>query len=207
VTDRRAQTLLALMEPIERFTLGRVWHELTDDELLFEPFDGMWSVRRRDECTSAMPFGDGDVVVDFDATVRPPEPMTTIAWLLWHIGSLPGRLVETEVFGGERPYSSGWTSPYLEHHEIFTSADRAVTVLRDGWASLRAAIESATDDQLERPVRRYTYAGTRTGDLLDPGPPGPEHPAVFLVAGALNEVSHHGTQVCALRDVYVMQRH
>ena len=34
------------------------------------------------------------------------------------------------------------------------------------------------------------------------GPPGPEVPAYFAVTSTLNEVSHHGTQVCVLRDLY-----
>jgi hypothetical protein len=29
--------------------------------------------------------------------------------------------------------ASGWTSPYLTHHSMFTSAAEAVTALRDGW--------------------------------------------------------------------------
>jgi hypothetical protein len=202
VTDPRADAILELMARIERFTLARLWTDLTDDELCFEPFDGMWSVRRREECTSAMPFGDGQWVVDFDATAQPPEPMTTIAWQLWHIGSTPGRLLETDVFGGPQAYSSGWTSPYLTHHEAFTSADRAVDVLHDGWAALRTALESTTDEQLDRPVRRYTYAGTRTGSLLDAGPPGPEHPALSVVVGTVHEVVHHAAHACVLRDIY-----
>src|SRR4051794_11329057 len=134
MTGARADTLLQLMERIETFTLSRVWNDLTDDELFFEPVPAMWSVRKRDECTTGAPFGAGEWVVDFGRWGSGPEPMTTIAWLLWHVGSMPGRTVETDVFGGPHAYSSGWTSPYLTHHEIFTSADRAVSVLRDGWS-------------------------------------------------------------------------
>ena len=38
------------------------------------------------------------------------------------------------------------------------------------------------------------------------GPPGPEHAATFSVAATLNEVSHHGAQVCVLRDLYAASR-
>lgn len=206
-TGKRADTLLEHMGRIERFTLGRVWDDLTDDELFFEPIPDMWSVRRRDECQTDMPFGIGEWVVDFGRWGDAPEPMTTIAWLLWHMGSLPGRAVETELFGGPHPYSSGWSSPYLTHHEIFTTAERAVEALRAGWTSLRSAIEALDDDGLERQFARYTYAaGPKPDGVLPVGEPGPLHPATFFAVSIVNEVSHHGTQICVLRDLYAHHR-
>jgi hypothetical protein len=129
--------------------------------------------------------------------------MTSIAWLWWHIGSVGHRFVEVEVFGGPRTMASGWTSPYLTHHPIFTNATAATAALRGGWADLRAAVTGTTDEQFERSVAAYTYAAEPMRDgLCVPGAPGAEHPASFFVAGALNEVSHHATQVCTLRDLY-----
>ena len=84
--------------------------------------------------------------------------MTTIAWLYWHIGSMPGRLCGIDFLGGTRTMASGWTSPYLTQHPVFTSAAEAVTALRDGWQRLREAIERADDDQLEVTTAGYTYA-------------------------------------------------
>lgn len=53
-------------------------------------------VRRRAECQTPTPFADGDWVVDFDADLvmaaiqgNAVEPLTTIGWLMWHIGSMP----------------------------------------------------------------------------------------------------------------------
>ncbi|MGI9596469.1 MAG: DinB family protein, partial [Acidimicrobiales bacterium] len=48
---------------------------LGDDEFLWEPVDGCWTIR---------PV-DGRYVADFVAMADPP-PFTTIAWRLWHIG-------------------------------------------------------------------------------------------------------------------------
>jgi len=128
--------------------------------------------------------------------------MTTIAWLLWHMASMPSRSLETEVFGGPLPYSSGWTSPYLTHHEIFTSADRAISVLREGWSALGAAIGRMDDDALERRYARYTYASEPEQEgVLPLGEPGPLHPATFFAASIVNEVPHHGSQICMLRDL------
>jgi len=36
--------------------------------------------------------------------------------------------------------------------------------------------------------------------------PGPETPGTGIIAGVLNEVSHHGTQICVLRDLYRARR-
>jgi hypothetical protein len=133
--------------------------------------------------------------------------MTTIAWLYWHIASVPGRLCDIDFLGGTRTMASGWTSPYLAHHPMFTSAAEAVTALRDGWQKLRGAIERADDDQLEVTTAAYTYAAEPPrGGLCVVGPPGPARSATHFIAGTLNEVGHHGTQIGALRDVYAWRR-
>src|SRR3984893_12643724 len=131
MTGKRAGTLLELMHPIEYFTLARAWEDLTDDEFFWEPFTTTWSIRRQDQCTTPNPFGAGEWVADFGIPEPAPVPVTTIAWLYWHIGSMPGRLCDTDLLGGTRTMASGWTSPYLTHHPIFTSAAEAVNQLRD----------------------------------------------------------------------------
>ncbi len=209
-TGKRAGTLLVLMEHIEGFTLRRAWTQLTDDELFWEPAAGTWGLRRRDECRTTTPFGDGDWVADFDnevalaaMTTGEIEPMTTIGWLLWHIASVPGRLAQLDFLGGDKTLSSGWTSPYLSHHPVFTAASSATDTLRAGWDELKAALDKADDQVLEQPTPQYTYAPEPPrGGLLMLGPPGPEVPGYFSVASTLNEVSHHGTQICVLRDLY-----
>ena len=198
------------MQRIEEFTLHRVWTGLSDDEFFWEPVVGAWSVRPREQCRTPTPFGDGDWVADFDheravAADRggPLEPMTTIGWLLWHIGSMPGRLAEIDFLGGTRTLASGWTSPYLSYHPVFLSAHDATATLRAGWNTLGTALENATDEHLERPAPRPTYSvePPRAG-LAVLGPPGAERPGYFSVAAVLNEVSHHGAQVCTVRDLY-----
>ena len=76
---------------------------------------------------------------DFDAGLvaaaidgQPAEPLTSIAWLFWHVGSQPGRAAELDFFGGSHSPASGWTSPYIDAHPIFTAADEAVTAMRIG---------------------------------------------------------------------------
>lgn len=203
VTGKRADTLLALMYRIESFTLARAWDDLTDDEFFWEPHAMAWSIRRQGQCSTPNPFGAGEWVADFAIPEPDPVPMTTIAWLYWHIGSMPGRLCDIDFLGGTRTMASGWTSPYLTHHPVFTSAAEAVTALRGGWRRLREAIERADDDQFEATTAGYTYAAQPPrGGLCVVGLPGPARPAAHSIAGPLNEVSHHGTQIGALRDLY-----
>jgi len=200
VAGKRASTLLALMERMERFTLNRVWTDLQDDELFWEPVDGAWGIRRRDECTTATPFGDGDWVADFGPGDEPP---TTIGWLLWHIGATPGRLTELDFLGGPHTMASGWPSPYLTHHPRFTSASDATDTLRRGWNELRSVLERADDDSLEQRTASYTYAAEPPRDgVCVLGAPGPEFPGYVFVTSVLNEISHHGAQICELRDLY-----
>jgi hypothetical protein len=207
MAGKRADTLLDLMRPIEYFTLSRAWQGLTDDEFLWEPFTPTWSIRRPDQCRTPNPFGAGDWVADFAIPEPSPVPMTTIGWLYWHIASMPGRLCDIDFLGGTRTMASGWTSPYLAHHPIFTSAAEAVAALRDGWQRLREAIQRADDDQLEVTTAGYTYAQEPPrGGLCVLGPPGSLHAATHFIAGTLNEVGHHGTQIGVLRDLYAWRQ-
>jgi DinB superfamily len=183
---------------IEMFTLNRAWTDLTDSEFFWEPLPGCWSVRRRSECLTATPFGNGDWVADFDADFvgraargEPAEPLTSVAWLMWHIASMPGRTVELDFLAGTRSAESGWASPYIADHPVFSSAAEAVETLRTGWRALEGELQVSTDEQLEQQTRFWGFPG-----------PGPRAPAYQVVALLLNEISHHGTQVCVLRDLY-----
>ena len=145
-------------------------------------------------------------MADFEVPEPTPVPVTTIAWLYWHIGSMPGRLCDIDLLGGTRTMASGWTSPYLTHHPIFTSAAEAVSVLRYGWQRLRGAIERADDDQLEVTTAGYTYAAEPPRGPARRRLPGPVHSATHFISATLNEVGHHGTQIGALRDAYAWRR-
>jgi hypothetical protein len=184
---------------IEMFTLNRAWSDLREDEFFWEPVPGSWSVRRRDKCRTPNPFGTGDWVVDFDAAIagaavegRAVEPLTTIAWLLSHVGSVPGRAADLDFLGGTRSAESGWTSAYLGDHPVFSAPSEAVEALQTGWRALDEAIRASTDEELEQATRFWGY----------PGYPGPSAQGHQIIALMLNEISHHGTQVCMLRDLY-----
>jgi hypothetical protein len=194
----RVETLLTMTFFIKATTLDRAWLDLSDEEFFWEPTPGSWSVRRKADCVTSTPFGSGEWVVDYDSRVAAAadwrtviEPPTTIAWLLWHVGSQPGRLAELDFLGGTKTAASGWTSPYLTSHPIFTSAAAAVTSMRDGWRALIGALRNATDEDLERPTEWWSYGEAR-----------PPATGAQVITSTLNEISHHGTQICMLRDLY-----
>ena len=106
--------------------------------------------------------------------------MTTIGWLFWHMGSMPGRLTEIDFMGGDREMASRSTSPYLTHHRVFTTASEAVGTMQEGWTALLEALERTSGKALEVEVARYTYAPEPPSDgLLALGPPGPTLRADF----------------------------
>jgi hypothetical protein len=184
---------------IKRFTLDRAWSGLTDDEFFWQPTPDTWSVRPVSERCTATPWVSGEWEADYDTNAtmsgdwsKDGEPLTNIAWLYWHIGSMPGRAAELDFLGGTHTAACGWTSPYFSSrtapHPIFTTADEAVTTMRAGWKALVTALGSATDEQLEQPTKAWGSGEDRT--------------AAQILASVINEVSHHGTQICALRDFY-----
>jgi hypothetical protein len=138
-------------------------------------------------------------VVDFDGSIirasiegNAVEPLTTIAWLFWHFGSMAGRAADLDFLGGTKSAESGWTSPYVSDHPVFSAPSDAVAVLRDGWRALEHAIRASTDEALEQDTRFWGYSGE----------PGPSVQGYQILGSVLNEISHHGTQVCVLRDLF-----
>jgi hypothetical protein len=65
--------------------------------------------------------------------------------------------------------------------------------MRTGWRRLIDRLRNATDDDLERPTEWWTYGQER-----------PPATGAQIIASTLNEISHHGTQICTLRDLYVV---
>jgi hypothetical protein len=91
-----------------------------------------------------------------------------------------------DFLDGTVAYESGSTSPYRSAHPVFTSASVAVETMRDGWRALDRALRQSADERLEQVCT--TPLGPTSGALL--------------VAAQLNEISHHGAQICLLRDLY-----
>lgn len=191
----RADVLLNSMLVIDMYTLKRALHELAQDEFDWEPHAGAWGIRRREDCTTPNPSGDADGawVSDQDWGIQAEtmtagtnviEPMTTIGWLLNHIGAAPGLTAELIVRDADTPRAD---DVYLRMwgYTILPTADEAVARFREGWSALDRALRTASDEALERNLDGHPWGR-----------------ADLAITAMLNEVSHHGTQVCTLRDLY-----
>lgn len=154
---------------------------LTDDEYLWEPVPGCWSIRPRDQAITPMAAGGGDHVADFAFPEPEPAPVTTIAWRLGHliVGVLGAR--NGIHFGGPpMDYGSYHWSP---------TAGPALAALDEVYAGWVAGVSALSAEDLERPI------GEGEG-------PWAEHSYAELVLHIHREVIHHGAEVLLLRDLY-----
>jgi hypothetical protein len=190
--------LRSWMGLIDTYTLSRALKDLTQSEFDWEPHPGAWGIRLRDACGTPNASGDpeGSWVADQDWAVQTAafgmmnpegemnEPMTTIGWLLNHFGAAPAMTAQLDFLGGPSE-PTGELYRRMWAFTIIPIVDEAVARFREGWAALGAALGDATDDMLERECDGHPW---KRGDRA--------------VSALLNEVSHHGTQICMLRDLY-----
>lgn len=156
---------------------------LTDDEYLWEPVPGCWSIRRRGESNAPISAGAGDFTMDYAMPPNDPEPVTTIAWRLAHI--IVG------VFGSRN--ASHFGGPPVDY-PTFTFAGTADEALRqldevhDAWIS---GVRGLGADGLTRPL-----GGTEAPEYA-------EAPMAELILHINREAIHHGAEIALLRDLYL----
>jgi hypothetical protein len=154
---------------------------LTDEEYLWEPVPGSWSIRPRGTGTSPTPIGAGDLQRD-DAPDDPsPAPVTTIAWRIAHMTVECLSMRTMNHFDGPTAHWETW--------EYTGSADRALAQLDAAYDAWAAGVEKLGEDGLARPV------GPAEGYFA-------ESPYADLVLHINRELIHHGAEVCLLRDLY-----
>ncbi|GAA4540618.1 DinB family protein [Amycolatopsis samaneae] len=153
--------------------------DLTDDEYLWEPVDGCWTVRpRRDGDDAGL---GGERVIDWAHPAPEPPPVTTIAWRLTHVIVGVLGLRAASHFGG--PSMDYSTFPYA-----LTAAD-ALKQLDDAYANWITGVRGLDDERLAQPCGP---AEGPYGDL----------PMATLVLHIHRETIHHGAEVLLLRDLY-----
>ena len=156
---------------------------LADDEYLWEPVPGCWSIRRRGEAPTPDPYGAGDWVLDWDRGHPRPEPFTTIAWRLGHLISM---------YRDRYEWTFGSRSIAPEVTEFTPSADKALATLREQADQFGTAVAGMTDEQLDVPGFGQFPHG------LDP-----QLPFVSIVWWMNRELIHHSAEVALLRDLYL----
>ncbi|MVA76508.1 DinB family protein [Auraticoccus sp. F435] len=158
---------------------------LTDEEYLWEPVAGCWSLRRRGPDTPVDAPGSGEWTCDFTFPPPQPEPVTTIAWRLAHVvvGVLGQR--SASHFGAEFAWGP---ADYFRWRYVGTAAE-ALEQLDATYGAWRAGVAALDAEGLARPV------GPAEGDWA-------EHPMAELVLHINREVIHHLAEVALLRDLY-----
>ncbi|MFF4713335.1 DinB family protein [Streptomyces eurythermus] len=159
---------------------------MTDDEYLWEPVPGCWSVRRREDgpgprATSLA--GAGDWGRDAAAYPHPwPPPFTTIAWRLNHLA---------EMLTLRADHTVGARRLTRDDYRISGDAATAMTAFGSGAEAWRKAL-LGTDDTALDTVGYCTY----------PHGSDPEEPFVDIVWWVNQELLHHGAEIALLRDLY-----
>lgn len=158
---------------------------LSDEEYLWEPVAGAWSVRPRGTATTPMAAGDGVFTLDWAYPQPTPAPFTTIAWRLAHV--IVGVLgMRSAAHFGRAPIDYE-TFPWAgTAAEALAQLDREVGTWLDGVRGLGEA-------GLTRPC------GPAEGAFA-------EAPLAALVLHIHRELIHHLAEVSLLRDLYTHTR-
>lgn len=151
---------------------------LSDDEYLWEPVAGCWSVRRGADGRLAIDGGGGG------GPAPDPAPFTTIAWRIGHIALSLGGFADAlfgegtlDVADLDYPAGGDGVGPFLEGH----------------WRSWRDGLGGVEGDEWWRPI------GARFGPYCDDS-------VADLALHVLDELVHHAGEVGVLRDLYAHRR-
>ena len=149
---------------------------LTDEEYLWEPVAGCWSLRQG---------GDGRWHLDGGGGGGPapdPAPVTTIAWRLGHLGGM--------AVGGFADQLFGDGTLTIERIDFPPSAAAVPAFLDQHYRAWRAGLTGLQPGDWTAPV------GQAWG-------PYSESSTLDLALHVLDEVIHHGAEIGLLRDLYL----
>lgn len=154
---------------------------LTDEEYLWEPVGGMWSVRH---CR-------GRLRPDLVSPQPPLPPVTTIAWRLDHVTRGVLGMRARALFGGS-PAEGASADMYDERHwpePIPADAAGALASLEYAYALWHAGAAALDDLAMTAPLGPVgaAYANSSMAQL---------------VLHVNREVMAHGAEICLLRDLY-----
>ncbi len=145
---------------------------LTDQEYLWEPVEGCWSVR---------PIGNGKYMADYQWPEPSPPPVTTIAWRMSHLAGPILAWRNCNHFGGP--------SFDIQTFDWPGTVQSALELLDNGYARWNAGVEALDNGALTR------KAGPAEG-------PYAEYPMAALILHINREIIHHGAEIALLRDLF-----
>ena len=156
---------------------------LSDEEYLWEPVPGMWSIRPRGTSTAPMSVGGGAYTQDYDLGADPAS-VTTIAWRLGHL--------LTGVFGMRVASHFGGPHVTYDSYDFPGTAADALARLDAVYGAWLAGVRGLDADGLARPC------GPAEGPFA-------QYPMASLVLHINREALHHGAEIALLRDLYRWQ--
>ncbi len=183
------ENLLSLSDYSFQRTRARL-DGLSDDEYLWEPVPGCWTVR---------PQSDGAYRADWAVPSRGAAPFTTIAWRLWHLVNCYGSRRNAAWLNVEVAPGATIPAPQVTSDAGFTdqtaqpTADAALCALdraHDFWRGCLTAVDA---DALGEKL------GSMAGEYA-------EADRAAFVLHMLDEFIHHGAEVALLRDLYRAER-
>jgi hypothetical protein len=158
---------------------------LTDDEYLWEPVPGCWSIHPREQRQTNIVLGKGDWVMDIAHPEPVPPPFTTIAWRMCHL---------TNGFLHRADYTTGTRSLAWDDYQILPDAQAAISTLSEASETWQTVLTGTTDADLDQVGRSQVPCG------LDP-----RLPFLDVVWRVNQEMLSHGAEIALLRDLYRAQ--
>jgi hypothetical protein len=159
---------------------------MTDEEYLWEPVPGCWSVRPRAAGPgprATMLLGAGEWGRDSAPFPQPwPPPFTTIAWRLGHLA---------ETLALRADHMTGTHKLTRDDYRFSGDAAGGIAAFQAGAAAWRSVLTGADEAALDA-VGRSTY----------PYGSDPEDPFIQTVWWVNQELLHHGAEIALLRDLY-----
>jgi hypothetical protein len=159
---------------------------MTNEEYLWEPVPGCWSIRPRKDGPgprATLLTGAGEWGRDSAEPGHPyPPPFTTIAWRLSHISEM--LMLRADYTTGSHVLTSG---TYTTSGEA-TGAITAFVAASDAW---RGTLLSCDDTALDTVgLSTYPYGSDVQEIFID------------IVWWVNQEILHHGAEIALLRDLY-----
>lgn len=179
--DPVTRDLLETFEVVRSRTFARM-EGLTDAEYQWQPVPDCMTVRRTDDGV----YRADSRPPDSSTSAGAPEPMTTIAWRTWHIGSFCLRGYVIHFFEDVPDFGDRFEWP--------GTADLGKLALEEDWVRFVTRVGALGDERLLAPI----------GKLAEPYGWG-EASYLALALHALDEVAHHGGEIGLMRDLYLRQ--
>ena len=151
---------------------------LTDEEYLWEPVDGCWTVR---------PDGRGGFTYDGYKQSPKPAPFTTIAWRIVHTATAMSTRTST-FFANDDSDDDMFAVRHFPTTIPGTAAD-GVRFLEECYRDWHDNIAALDEEGMSRPL------GPKGGFFAD-------DPMAALIVHINREVMHHGGEIGVLRDLY-----